>query len=837
MITRTPRASKRILAAIAAAGIIASTFAIASPVQATQTVVEARIGGSDRYATSAQVAQATFPAPNPNIILASGLNFPDGLASAGFAGAANAPVLLTDPNNLPGVTQNALGAIFGSSATKTVHIVGGEAAVSAGVAAQVTALGYTVNRVSGANRYETAAAIATFQSTLAPVGITTVSGVALRTAFVATGENFPDALSGGAPAFKGKHPILLTATASLPAATSAALTNLSVQRVILLGGEAAVSAAVATEIAALGTGIRVDRIAGSNRGATAAALASLDVATLANGGFDFYNLAASQACNGAGNPLSNVALIVSGSGFADALSAGPHAGVCNAPILIAGSPSTATFLTANTAKVGVVRAIGGPAAVSAESLTAAATAATVGTPTAMMAINQANPVIKVDFSTAIATAGTVKVNNGADLCVATATALPAAGGALVANTCYLTTANGVTTLRVANGAALNVGDTVVATGFMTSVATGAVTAATASMTVPATPAVLTGTIAGAIVSGTAPTVTFNRPVVLVAGAANVTIVKASAPAVTVDIGPLTFVGGFATQLATTATINLPAAQSPLTAGDVITVKQAAVTGVASPAVASLNLQANVTAVVQSAGAAPALSAATGVLTATGGILLTNAGDVNTNVLVQATSALPMGAVRVVYDNTTNNGTPSVATTAAAVLDNTTGVTTITVKLGTTAAGAINATSSQVAAAINAGASATAAATSSNPASGANVPVLANTPVGAGQRMLAVTGTATKPLTAVDVTKITYDGNNDGFADPGVGNPGLTTFTGTAATPSSSFVVTFDLGVGTLPTNTGAAFSAGTSKAPLAPGSLTDSTAVLSTGQIITIAAP
>ena len=69
------------------------------------------------------------------------------------------------------------------------------------------------------------------------------------------------------------------------------------------------------------------------------------------------------------------------------------------------------------------------------------------------------------------------------------------------------------------------------------------------------------------------------------------------------------------------------------------------------------------------------------------------------------------------------------------------------------------------------------------------------------------------------------------------HPTLTTFTGTATTPSSSFVVTFNLGVGTLPTNTGAAFTAGTSRVQLAPGSLTDTTAVNSTGQIIPIAAP
>ena len=279
MTTRSPRASKRILAAIAAVGIAASAFAIASPAQATQTVVESRVGGLDRYATAAQVAQATFAPGTANIILASGQNFPDGLAAAGLAGAANAPVLLTDPNTLPGVTQNALAAVFGSSTTKTVHIVGGESAVSAVVAAQVTSLGYTVNRIAGDNRYETAADIAAFQATLAPVGITSVAGIPLRTAIVATGENFPDALSGGAPAFRGKHPILLTGSSALPAVTSAALTSLNVQRVILLGGETAVSAAVATEIGALGSGIRVDRIAGANRGETAQLLANVLVAT------------------------------------------------------------------------------------------------------------------------------------------------------------------------------------------------------------------------------------------------------------------------------------------------------------------------------------------------------------------------------------------------------------------------------------------------------------------------------------------------------------------------------------------------------------------------------
>ena len=294
------------------------------------------------------------------------------------------------------------------------------------------------------------------------------------------------------------------------------------------------------------------------------------------------------------------------------------------------------------------------------------------------------------------------------------------------------------------------------------------------MVVPTTPAQLTGTIGGAIVSGTAPTITFNRPVTLEAGAANVTIIKAAAPTTTVDLGPLRFApGGLAAQLATTATITDTAGNplAPLTAGDIITVKPAAVKGVAQNTLTLSTLQGNVSAVVQTAGAAPALSAATGVLTATGGVKNTNNAIDDTNVVVQAKSALPADAIVVAYDFATNAGAAGVATTAAAALNNLTGVTTVTVKIGTIGpvgtTAAPGATSSQVAAAINAGASAVVTATPSNPLSvGAVAPVAAGG-TSIGTRRLSVTGASTKPLTAINSALMAYDGNNDGFADAGV----------------------------------------------------------------------
>ena len=77
------------------------------------------------------------------------------------------------------------------------------------------------------------------------------------TAIVASGENFPDALAGGPPSFLKRFPILLTAHDALSPQASAALSDLGIKRALLLGGENAVSSAVAAAITA--KGIIVDR--------------------------------------------------------------------------------------------------------------------------------------------------------------------------------------------------------------------------------------------------------------------------------------------------------------------------------------------------------------------------------------------------------------------------------------------------------------------------------------------------------------------------------------------------------------------------------------------------
>lgn len=160
-------------------------------------------------------------------------------------------------------------------------------------------------RVSGSDRYATAASIAT---TAFPTGA--------RTVFVANGDVFPDALSAGPAAAALDAPVLLTAAATLPDAARSALQTLKPTRIVIVGGTGAVSADVAKALASYAP---VERWYGADRYAT-----SREIARRAFG--------ASSA---------PIAYIATGAGFADALSAGAAGANIGAPVILVPGAETA----------------------------------------------------------------------------------------------------------------------------------------------------------------------------------------------------------------------------------------------------------------------------------------------------------------------------------------------------------------------------------------------------------------------------------------------------------------------------------------------------------------
>lgn len=97
-------------------------------------------------------------------------------------------------------------------------------------------VGTATVRLSGADRYETAAEVS--RSAWTPEDASVV--------YLASGENFPDALSAGAST-QGLGPLLLTRPDVLPPATRAELERLAPCLVVVVGGDPAVSDAVALE--------------------------------------------------------------------------------------------------------------------------------------------------------------------------------------------------------------------------------------------------------------------------------------------------------------------------------------------------------------------------------------------------------------------------------------------------------------------------------------------------------------------------------------------------------------------------------------------------------------
>ncbi len=289
-------------------GVLALTMLVALlPATPAHAAEVERLQGDNRAATSVAVARVGWDAA-PHVLLATSRDYPDAVAAASLASSLDAPILLTNPWTL----SPSVAAALDDLGTERVTVLGGPSAVSSDVVASVRDLGIEVERLAGENRYATASDIAT-----RVYADTQVETVALALGNHATGRDaWPDALSAASLA-GGADPVptLLTLGDRLPDVTHDALVDLAPQRVVVLGGTAAVSAAVVEAVADLG--ITVERVRGEDRYATAIAVAD----TAMSGDL--------------GEPLDgSLGVFASGEDFADALGAGALAAHSSAPLLL-----------------------------------------------------------------------------------------------------------------------------------------------------------------------------------------------------------------------------------------------------------------------------------------------------------------------------------------------------------------------------------------------------------------------------------------------------------------------------------------------------------------------
>lgn len=150
-------------------------------------------------------------------------------------------------------------------------------------------------RLAGESRYDTAITVSSRYSSGVPA------------VFVATGENFPDALSASAAAAFAGAPLLLTRPNALPAAVKAEIARLAPEEIFVVGGENVVSATVMRELDSVAPTVRM---AGEDRYLT---------------GLDIVSKSFDDA---------RFAVIATGNSFPDALASTSVAGIRGGPVIL-----------------------------------------------------------------------------------------------------------------------------------------------------------------------------------------------------------------------------------------------------------------------------------------------------------------------------------------------------------------------------------------------------------------------------------------------------------------------------------------------------------------------
>lgn len=183
-----------------------------------------RIGGANRYETSAAVAGMMNV--NGSIIVVTGENYPDAVSIASWASIKSVPILLTQKNNISQAVKDFISK--NENKIKVTYVIGGNGVISDKVKNALI----NSQRIYGNNRFDTnAAVVKKFKDDFDFSSI-----------YIATGCNFPDALSCSSSAAKTNSPIFLDAPAgNTSIKTLISSIRNSINNVYIIGGSGAVS--------------------------------------------------------------------------------------------------------------------------------------------------------------------------------------------------------------------------------------------------------------------------------------------------------------------------------------------------------------------------------------------------------------------------------------------------------------------------------------------------------------------------------------------------------------------------------------------------------------------
>lgn len=250
-----------------------------------------RISGSNRYETSVNISKKYFKKAD-TVVLASGINSADALVSASYAKLNASPILLTNKNSIESSVESEIERL----GAKNIHIVGGTGSVSSSIENRLANKGYKVERIAGANRFETSSLLAAKVSKKANS----------KKVIIINGVKDADALSVSSLATKENAPVFMVESNNIRPSIKKKINDMNAEELLVIGGTGSISNNVVEQLNVA----TKRRIAGANRYETAIKIAN-----------ESY-------------PKANLYMLANGYNAIDALSAGAVTSKAKSPILL-----------------------------------------------------------------------------------------------------------------------------------------------------------------------------------------------------------------------------------------------------------------------------------------------------------------------------------------------------------------------------------------------------------------------------------------------------------------------------------------------------------------------
>lgn len=218
--------------------IVGGTGAVSTAVETqlkSMGILVTRLSGSDRYNTSVEIAKS-IGNTSGMLIVAPGDDYPNALSISSYAGIKQIPIILVDKNTI----SDSLKQYLANSSIQQTYVIGNTTEISDSIVNTLP----NPKRIQGTDRYATNLAVLkafeheyTFTNT-----------------FIATGNNFADALAGSSYAAKLRSPIILTGkTADSRINNYLSALSSSITQLNILGGESAIASSLVNNYLGIGT--------------------------------------------------------------------------------------------------------------------------------------------------------------------------------------------------------------------------------------------------------------------------------------------------------------------------------------------------------------------------------------------------------------------------------------------------------------------------------------------------------------------------------------------------------------------------------------------------------